>query len=107
VPRWQRGQARATPPKRKELGRCDGIGEGDDRRDEPICPEGTEPVSRQRRLLLQIERHLVLEDPVLAEAFHLWNERCAGVEAARPSERAGRILLLGAAALILAVWVAW
>lgn len=64
-------------------------------------------MSRERRLLVQIERHLVVDDPLLAEAFHLWSERCAVVETARPSERVGRILLLVAAALVLAVWVTW
>lgn len=35
-------------------------------------------VNGERRLLAQIERHLALDDPVLAESFHLWNERCGG-----------------------------
>jgi hypothetical protein len=35
-------------------------------------------VNGERRLLAQIERHLALDDPVLAESFQLWNERCGG-----------------------------
>ncbi|MBW0092865.1 DUF3040 domain-containing protein [Pseudonocardia sp. KRD-184] len=35
-------------------------------------------VNGERRLLAQIERHLAVDDPVLAESFHLWDERCGG-----------------------------
>lgn len=38
---------------------------------------------REARRLAAIARHLAAEDPRLAEAFHLWNERCGGVPAAR------------------------
>lgn len=37
-------------------------------------------VNGERRLLAQIEKHLAVDDPVLAESFHLWNERCGGTD---------------------------
>lgn len=38
---------------------------------------------REARRLTAIARQLAADDPQLAEAFHLWNERCGGVPAAR------------------------
>ncbi|MHA6781651.1 DUF3040 domain-containing protein [Pseudonocardia saturnea] len=37
-------------------------------------------MNHESRLLAQIERHLASDDPVLAECFNLWNERCVGVD---------------------------
>ncbi|GAA3230967.1 hypothetical protein GCM10017691_24460 [Pseudonocardia petroleophila] len=38
---------------------------------------------REARRLAAIARQLAADDPQLAEAFHLWNERCGGAPAAR------------------------
>lgn len=44
---------------------------------------------REARRLAAIARQLAADDPQLAEAFQLWNERCGGVPARMPGWMAG------------------
>ncbi len=54
-------------------------------------------MNRERRRLARIEKHLVADDPQLAESFHLWHERCRGAESdgvpGRPGGSSGRCRL--------------
>lgn len=65
-------------------------------------------VNGERRLLAQIERHLAVDDPVLAESFHLWDERC-GPSGGRGTGSTDWLLVLTAvavAALVLLTLIA-
>ena len=58
-------------------------------------------MDRFERPLTGIERRLAAEDPLLAEAFDLWNERCN--EVTHPPAEAEEPLWLAVITLILGV----
>jgi hypothetical protein len=54
---------------------------------------------REARRLAAIARQLAADDPHLAEAFRLWNERCGGASVRMPGHTAGA----GPAAVVVTV----
>ena len=63
---------------------------------------------RPRHQLAEIERHLAVDDPHLAEVFRLWNEQCTGGDDPdRPTPGPHLVLLLGGVALVLTLWALW
>jgi Protein of unknown function (DUF3040) len=66
-------------------------------------------VERWGRRLDRIEQQLAADDPELAEAFALWEERCGRVPRAEPDELpewAGALLAVLACLAVLAALVA-